>query len=134
MNLSLLESAMKGQFIWKDHETKPLQTHEEYEHSAGLGLMVFIGMSKNLGFEKKDVLEHLAIESDEYDHKLSLYNQHCSDAYAIRAAGGFSVKCEDESSRMKTIRKVYFKSKLVHNYIRLNYIQTERLALSDLPS
>jgi hypothetical protein len=132
--LTHLQSAMKGQFIWKDHETKPLQTYEEYEGSAGLAVLVFIGLSKTLAFAKDEVIDYLGIENDEYEHKLEQFNSYIYEALSIVNSEGFSRNVENETTRQRAVRKVYYKSKLVNNYIHWNYVICERLRLSDLPS
>ena len=140
MKLADLERAMKGQFVWfkpvrevdnqgtirQRNAWFTLQTDGEQECSEYLALMVFLGLSEMYGFDRQDVIDHLAISEELYREYRKKYDHYITEAVCAKGRG-------DKLDAYTIMGKVYVKSSLVRNYINLNY-NRDVVRLSDLPN
>jgi hypothetical protein len=120
MKLTFLEDACQGNFVWdkSPDNTKVMQCNPEVEASPDTALIVFCGLSEMYGFEARDVAAYLALTEAEYYRLLRLYRNKMAEAQARIAGGRWDIEIND------LVQKVWIKSRLLQNYLRLRAQQS----------
>jgi hypothetical protein len=129
MKLSDIETSMRGNFVWDRNpdNMKILQTNAEVESSVDTALIVFCGLGEMYGFDAKDTAAYLSLTETEYYRLLRLYRKKMTEAQQRIARKQWDTEIND------LVQKVWIKSKLLQNYLRLHWQQPYQ-PLSDLPN
>lgn len=115
MKLADIEQACKGNFVWDRAATiKIMQCNPEVESSPDTALIVFCGLSEMYGFEVKEVAPYLSIPKTEYFRLLRLFRLKMEAARRRRQKGEWDTEIND------LVQKVYIKTRLLQNYLRLH--------------
>lgn len=128
MKLSDIEDALKGNFVWakSDADTKIHQTNPEVEGSPDTALIVFCGLAEMYGYDGKEIARHLSIEVDEYYRLNNLYRKKMKAAHERMDRNKWDIEIND------LVQKVYIKSKLVQNKLRI--YNAPFIKLEELPN
>jgi hypothetical protein len=129
MNLSDIEAALKGQFIFKGRRRRqgesgeeylqktermrPLYTDEYKERFETLAFMVFIAVSLESGYDEDSIQEHLGMNQKQYVDCRRQYEKYMSKARRIKESG---FKLDPQTKH----GKVWNKTNLVRNRLRLS--------------
>lgn len=117
-----IERAMRPQFIFDRSALKPLQLNQEQENSKDLARVIFVGIADMYGFSSGDVMNFLDMGYESHRNKLSEFKSSWKEA--MRRANRGYINLESDQ-----INKLYHKTKLVLNYIHLNYRNSPYLRL-----
>jgi hypothetical protein len=109
-----IERAMRPQFIFDRSALKPLQLNQDQEGTKDLARMIFVGVADMYGFKSGDITNFLDMGYDSYRNKLSEFKASFKEAQR-RVNRGY-INLEEDN-----IKKFYYKTSLVLNYIKLNY-------------
>lgn len=124
MELWELENAIKKQCLWNRDTNRKFQCNPIYEQRAELGQILFIGIAEMYGFKREAVLGYVDIELRIYKKRLSSF-QHAHHEIVKRILS-------DQKKQNDFINKIYIKTGLVHNYIRLHYATAGYITYKDL--
>lgn len=113
-NLTQLEKAMRGQFVWEKSPAKPLQTLETQEGAKDIARMIFVGIADMHGFKSEEVQNYLDMRFDSYRNKLSTFRENIKEC-RIREAND-SIYAVDDN-----IKKFYLKVNLTLNAVKYMY-------------
>lgn len=129
MKLSDIEDALRGNFVWDNSpgNVKALQTNAEIEGSPYTALIVFCGLSEMYGFEAKETAAHLSLTEEDYYRLINLYRKKMAAAQRRIKREQWDIEIND------LVQKVWIKSKLIQNFLRLRQQRTYT-PLRDLPN
>ena len=124
MELYQLENAIRKQCIWDHSSPRRLQTNPEYEMKADLGMILFVGIAEMYGFDGEDILNYIDLHPDIYKKRKATF---------IRAHQEVQRRIAMDEPTVNDFRnKIYVKTNLVQNYIRLHYNNEGFLSYQDL--
>jgi hypothetical protein len=113
MELWQLEVAIRKQCIWNHDSSRRMQTHQAFEMKAELGMILFIGIAEMYGFDGEDVLNYIDLAPDIYKKRKATFIRAHQEVQK-RIASGLPAAQDFKN-------KIYVKTGLVQNYIRLHY-------------
>jgi hypothetical protein len=102
-----------GDHIRRVGELHQLACNREIEHLQNLALMVFVAIARLYAFDRRDIIDFLAIDKGQYNEYLQAYDNLLDQAFKIMDSG-ITLPPESKAG------KIYNKSCLVRNHINLN--------------
>jgi len=117
MELYQIETALKGQFVWRKPARKRFDCNAEIECSADTAIIVFIGLAESGGFTEKVICDYLDITPVVY-RRLSLTYRNKMNEAADKIS-----KQLWNYNRQDLAQRVWMKSSLVRRNIE--YQQTK---------
>lgn len=110
MTLEQVIKVVRPNFFIDRNASKPYQTDDILEDSKSAAVIMIVGISNIYNIPKKEVMEELMIDYDEYRHKLNTFQIQCSE---VNRVGSDKV-----TGRLK---RFYWKLKLIENALFIQF-------------
>jgi hypothetical protein len=123
MKLEKIISIVKPNFFMDKNPVKPYQTVEDMEGNKSSAIYFIVGLSSLYNIPRKEVMEELDIDYDEYRKKLSVFNIKCEECN----------KVEDKTELTGELKRFYLKFRLISNAIKL-YNNNQAISIKDILS